>query len=254
MIITSRENGLLKNIRKIKDKNKKSDFFIIEGLKIINEAILENQKIDLIVITESKQSEYKYSDYKNIIVKDSLFKELSDTVNSQGIIAVVKKQKGKSLNYDSEYIMILEDIQDPGNLGTIIRTLDSANINQLIITKNTANPFSSKVIRSTMGSIFRVNIIEIDDIINIISELKNKGFNIITTDLNANKNIYELDYNKSVVIIGNEGNGVSKKVIDASDSKVIIPMLGKTESLNAGVSASIMIYEYVRKKVQNEKY
>ena len=136
-----------------------------------------------------------------------------------------------------------------GNLGTIIRTLDSAGINQIIISKDTVDGFSPKVIRSTMGSIYRVNIIEVENLKETLENLKSKGFEIVTTSLDTKSSIYDINYTKNIVVIGNEANGVSKRIMDIADKKVKIPMLGKTESLNASVAAGIMIYEYVRQKI-----
>ena len=136
-------------------------------------------------------------------------------------------------------------------MGTIIRTADSANINQIIINKTTVDPYSPKVIRSTMGAIYRTNIIEVEDLKATLKEMQSNGFQIITTDLKATQSIYDINYNnKTVVVIGNEANGVSQEILQIADKKVIIPMLGKTESLNASIAASIMIYEYVRQKIQ----
>ena len=144
--------------------------------------------------------------------------------------------------------MALDDLQDPGNIGTIIRTLDSANIKQLIVSKGTVDAYSPKVVRSTMGAIFRVKVIEVDNLAETLKKLQNVGYEVVSTSLQTDKSIYDISYNKKVVVIGNEGNGVSKEIQELSDYKVKIPMLGKTESLNASVAASIMIYEYVREK------
>ena len=102
-----------------------------------------------------------------------------------------------------------------------------------------------------MGAIYRTNIIEVEDLKTTLKEIQSKGFQIITTDLKATQSIYDINYNnKTVVVIGNEANGVSQEILQTADKKVIIPMLGKTESLNASIAASIMIYEYVRQKIQ----
>ena len=207
-------------------------------------------------------------------VTDRVLQELSDVVSPQGVLAVVRKKcysgmkksernKEKhekkeikedlldkyNIDYNSEYILALDGLQDPGNMGTIIRTADSANIKQIIVSKSTVDCYSSKVIRSTMGAIFRVNVIEVENLVETLNMLKNKGFDIISTSLDTNNSIYNITYKKSVVVIGNEANGVTKEVQEISNKKVKIPMLGKTESLNASVAAGIMIYEYVRQKV-----
>lgn len=137
-----------------------------------------------------------------------------------------------------------------GNLGTIIRTLDSANIAQIILSKDTADVYNPKVVRSTMGAIFRVNIVECNDIVKEIKELKKHKYKIVVTSLETDKSIYDIDFSKKVLVIGNEANGVRKEIIDIADEKAKIPMLGKTESLNASVATGIIIYEYVRQKIK----
>ena len=131
-----------------------------------------------------------------------------------------------------------------------MRTADSINLKQIIVSKNTVDAYSDKVIRSTMGAIYRVEIIEVDNLAEKIIELQNKGFEAVVTSLQTQKSIYDLDYKKKIVVIGNEANGVSNEVCDIADYKVKIPMKGKTESLNASVAAGIMMYEYVRQNIK----
>ena len=251
MVITSKDNNLVKEIKKLKEKKYRKEKFIVEGIKIVKEAIEENASIDLIVMSESFDENIDRIDkYKKIIVTDKIFKELSDVCMPQGILAVINKNINKEIDFNSEYIMFLDGLQDPGNIGTIIRTLDSANIKQLLVTKDTVDAYSPKVVRSTMGAIFRVNIIEIEDCLKTFKDLKESGFEIVTTSLDAKNSIYDISYNKKVVVIGNEANGVRKEVKESSDYLVKIPMLGKAESLNASVAASIMIYEYIREKLK----
>ena len=132
-------------------------------------------------------------------------------------------------------------------MGTILRTADSIALNQIIISKGNADPYSPKVVRSTMGAIFRVNVIEADDLIKTIKEMKKHKIKIYATDLMANDSIYDVNYKRVAIVIGNEGNGVSKEVLDIADKKIKIPMIGKTESLNAGVATGIILYNAVRK-------
>ena len=120
-------------------------------------------------------------------------------------------------------------------------------LSQVVVSKKTGDVFNPKVVRSTMGAIFRINIIQSDDLVATIKEIKKHKFKVIATSLQTNDSIYDIDYKKSAIIIGNEANGVSKEVQEACDIKVKIPMLGKTESLNAAVATGIILYEYVRK-------
>ena len=137
-----------------------------------------------------------------------------------------------------------------GNFGTILRTLDSANIKQVIVSKDTVDGFSPKVVRSTMGAIYRIKIIEVENLKEILQDLKKDGFEVIVTSLKTENSIYDIDYNKKIVVIGNEANGVSKEIMDIADKKVKIPMLGNAESLNASIATGIIVYEYVRQKIK----
>ena len=252
MIITSKDNKIVKEVKKLKEKKNRIDKFIVEGIKMVQEAINENAKIEYIIFsnTELEKQIYEIEKYNVLEVSEKIFQDLSDVVTPQGVLAVIIKNKEKQeIDYEQDYILALDGIQDPGNMGTIIRTADSANIKQIIISKNTVDSYSPKVIRSTMGAIFRVNIIETEDLVSTLEKLKNKNFKIITTSLDTKNSIYDIDYKKSVVIIGNEANGVTKEVQNISTTKVKIPMAGKTESLNASVAAGIMIYEYVRQNL-----
>ena len=282
MIISSKDNEIVKEIRKLKEKKYRKDKFIVEGIKMLEEAINENASIDLIVIREgidlrsvisnvlpknnadsgikSKNILDVISKIKNITVTRKVFDTLTDVVSPQGVLAVINKNK-KVINSDSniisknneidttaDYILALDGIQDPGNLGTIIRTADSANLKQIIVSKNTVDAYSPKVIRSTMGAIYRVHIIEVENLEVTLKDLQKDGFKVVVTSLDTKNSIYDISYNKSIVVIGNEANGVSKEVQELANEKVKIPMLGKTESLNAAVATGIMIYEYVRRK------
>lgn len=251
MIITSKDNEIIKNIKKLKEKKYRLDSYIVEGIKMVKEAISENQEIALIAIREDFKIDFDTQNIKTVTISNKIFNDISDVKTPQGILAVIKKNQNNQIETNQEYILALDSLQDPGNMGTIIRTADSANINQIIINKTTVDPYSPKVIRSTMGAIYRTNIIEVEDLKATLKEMKSKGFQIITTDLKATQSIYDINYNnKTVVVIGNEANGVSQEILQTADKKVIIPMLGKTESLNASIAASIMIYEYVRQKIQ----
>lgn len=258
-VITSKDNENIRKIRKLKEKKYRDleNSYIIEGLKLVKEAISEKIDIQQIVICEENNSEidketlYEIAKYNLIYVTRKIFETLTDVKNPQGIMAVVKKNKSNlDIDYSEEIILALDNLQDPGNLGTILRTLDSANLKQLIISKNSVDCYNPKVVRSTMGAIFRVNIIEVDNLKQELINAKKNNFKIMVTSLDAKNNIYNTDFSKKIIVIGNEANGVSKEIQDLADEKVKIPMLGKTESLNASVAASIMIYEYVRRKIK----
>lgn len=260
-VITSKENETVKIIKKLKDKKYRDEtgLYIIEGIKMLEEAIEEKARIRKIIICEEclkagdleQKVLYEIAKYNCIYVNSKVFNSLTDVVAPQGIMAVIEKpNKDIKIKYDQDIILALDGIQDPGNLGTILRTADSVNLKQIIVTKNTADSYNPKVVRSTMGAILRIKIIETDDLAKTLKEAKKNKFKIVATSLDTNNSIYDIDYNKKVIVIGNEANGVSKEIQELADNKVKIPMLGKTESLNASVATGIILYEYVRQKIR----
>ena len=261
-VITSKDNEIIKNIRRLKDKKYRdiAKQYIVEGVKLIEEAIEEDAKIDKIVVCEEciKDSTleqkllYEIAKYDCIYVSEKIFGLLTDVTTPQGILAVINKECNEdSIDYEQDMIVILDGIQDPGNLGTILRTIDSVGLNQIIVSSNTADAYNPKVVRSTMGAIFRVKVIESKNLIETIKNIKKHKFKIVATSLQTENSIYEIEYNKKALVIGNEANGVSDEILEASDIKAKIPMLGKTESLNASVATSVILYEYVRQKMSH---
>lgn len=259
-VITSKDNEIIKNIKKLKEKKYRDEegLYIIEGIKIIEEAIEENADINKIVICDEciatgsieQKLMYTIAKYDCIYVSKKVFNFLTDVVAPQGILAVVAKpSRNTKIRYDQDIILALDGIQDPGNLGTILRTADSVNLKQIIVTKSTADSYNPKVVRSTMGAIFRVNVIETDDLVKTLKEIKRNKFKVVATSLETSNSIYDIDYTKKVIVIGNEANGVTKEILELADSRVKIPMLGKTESLNASVATGVILYEYVRQKI-----
>ena len=258
-VITSKDNEFIKEIKKLKEKKYRDQNhqFIVEGIKMVAEAIEEKANINTIVVCEDcvndgsidKKLLYEIAKYNCIYVSEKVFNLVTDVTNPQGILAIINQNnQNNEIDYNADFIVVLDGIQDPGNLGTILRTVDSANLKQLIVSNETADCYNPKVVRSTMGGIFRVNVVRKNNLIESLKQLKQNGFEIVVTSLETDNSIYDISYNKKVVVIGNEANGVSKDVLNIADKQVNIPMLGKTESLNAGVAAGIMIYEYVRGK------
>lgn len=258
--ISSKDNSLIKHIKRLKEKKYRDEYgeYIIEGLKLIKEAIQENADIKYIVVcdgcdnSEMIESHLKYEmarlDF--IYVPQNIFKLLSDVENPQGVLAVIgKASKEINIDINEDIILALDDIQDPGNLGTILRTADSVGLKQILVSKGTADSYNPKVVRSTMGAIFRVNVIECENLKESLKNLQKKDYKVMTTSLKSKKTIFEVNYKKKIIVIGNEANGVSKEILNLADEKVIIPMLGKTESLNASVATGVILYEHVRQKL-----
>lgn len=260
-IITSKDNEIIKNIRKLKEKKYRdlNNEYIVEGIKMIREAINENAVIKLIVVCEENANSgsidnkllYEIAKYECVYVSKKVFDVISDVQTPQGMLAVIQKENSEDkIDYTEDVIVVLDGIQDPGNLGTILRTIDSVGLKQVIVSKETADAYNPKVVRSTMGAIFRVNIIESANLIDTLKNMKKHKYKIMATSLETENSIYDVDYNKKVIVIGNEANGVSGEILGFADEKIKIPMLGKTESLNASVATAVILYEYVRNKLK----
>ena len=258
--ITSKDNELIKHIRKLKDKKYRdeSNEYVVEGVKLVEEAVKENAKIKQIIVCEDTTRTYEIpthimleiARYECISVSNKIFNIITQVTNPQGIMAIIEKNaQDAQIDYSQDIIVVLDDVQDPGNLGTILRTVDSIGLNQIIVSKGTADAFNSKVVRSTMGAIFRIKIIEVENLAQAIKEMRKHHFKLMVTSLQTDNSIYDIEFNKKIIVIGNESNGVSKEIQDMADEKAKIPMLGRTESLNASVAAGVVMYEYVRQKL-----
>ncbi|SHJ61292.1 TrmH family RNA methyltransferase [Tepidibacter formicigenes] len=256
MEITSKENekikytkSLLKNKKRLQEKK-----YIVEGYRILDQAIQCKADIDYVIFKDeflNKEEHKKFVDFlKNNNFRiykttNKLFKEITDTEKPQGILAVIRYKEynlDEILNNNSNFLIILDRIQDPGNMGTIVRTADAAGANGVILLKGCVDIYNPKVIRSTMGSIFNMSIIQENE--EIIDYLKEKGFNIVSSYLNTDNYYNNVDYgDKVALVIGNEGNGIKDEIIEKSDILVKIPIYGKAESLNAAMASGILMYE-----------
>ncbi len=265
--ITSSSNNTIKHVKSLKKKKYRERYneFIVEGLRILEHGIKNNAMFSGIFYSDEFEDNLEaskllsYINEKDIPVYKldrKIFKEIADTENPQGILAtVIKKdyQIHNIINKDNFTIVILDRLQDPGNLGTIIRTSDAAGVDAVVITKGCVDVYNEKTVRSTMGSIFTIPILKIDDINDFIDNLIEKKINIVSTTLDSNFYHYDINYGKkNAIIIGNEGNGIDEEIIHKSNIKVKIPMMGKAESLNASVAAGIIIYETLRQKMSSE--
>ncbi|MBP2032866.1 TrmH family RNA methyltransferase [Clostridium algifaecis] len=257
-LIESKSNTHIKEVRKLKDRkyrNGKHEF-LIEGFRFLEEALKSEFEISMIFIRSSSVEKWeKYKEKHKIKenvcseaydVEDSIFKTISDTDNSQGVIAVVHDKK-LDIQCRNGFYILADKIQDPGNMGTIIRSAHASGALGVIITKGTVDVYNQKTLRATMGSIFHVPIIYDDNLENTIM-LKKSGFKIAASMLETELNFYNAEFNdKTILAVGNEGNGLSDEIKDIADIKVRIPMPGGAESLNASVAASIMMFELVRR-------
>lgn len=257
-MITSSANGKVKQvmnlIKKAKARNE-SGLFVAEGLRIFKE--IPRDQIDSIFVSESflKEEERKHliDGMKYEVLTDEVFQVMSDTKTPQGILALVKQHA-----YTPEdlirvpgpaFLMILENIQDPGNLGTIIRAGEGAGITGVLMNSTTADIYNPKVIRSTMGSVFRVPFAYTDDLTASILQLKKKGIKLYAAHLDGRNNYEKEDYTVDTgFLIGNEANGLTEDTAGLADAYIKIPMLGSVESLNAAVAASVLMFETARQR------
>lgn len=252
-MITSKTNELIKHVKSLHQKKFRDEYkeYFVEGVKLINEAISENKEIiKILICDELLREEFSIPSEDSVeYVAKNVFEYVSGTQSPQGILAVIKMDEFKGEVCENT-VFALDDLQDPGNLGTILRSLDSAGINTLLLSKDTVDLYNPKVIRSTMGAIFRVKVLDNLDLKEELLKLKKAGYKVVITSLDTNEMHYNLNFSdRLVIVIGNEAKGVKKEIQDLADIKVKIPMLGRTESLNASVAASVIAYEKVRQQV-----
>lgn len=256
-VITSKDNSIIKEIKKLKDRKVRSakGEFIVEGFRFVEEALKSDYEVKTLIIEESvegKLSSYnidKYLDSINTIyVTKSIMKLLASTETPQGVLAVVKNKDIELVDDDGFYIFC-DKVQDPGNLGTIIRTAHASGALGVILRKGTVDLYNDKTLRSTMGSIFNVPVVYDNDDLDTILSLKNNGFKVISSSLDTDYNFYDIDLTgKCIIVVGNEGNGISSEIFAISDEKFKIPMPGGAESLNVGIATSVIAFEAVRQR------
>lgn len=258
-MITSIKNQQVKNVMLLNTKakaRKEQKLFVVEGLKMYLEA--PKDRLYKVFMSQSFYEKHKdlYSEENEDmeIVEDDIFIKMSDTQTPQGILCIVR-QKESDLNdflsNKNAHLILLENLQDPGNLGTIMRTGEGAGVTGVILSRNSVDIYNPKVIRATMGSIYRVPFLYVDDLIDTIALLKQNEITVYASHLAGKHNYDEITYQKSCgFLIGNEGNGLSEEVAQCADEYIRIPMLGKVESLNAAVATAILVYEVFRQRRQ----
>ena len=242
-------SSLLK--KKFRESEKK---FIVEGKKSVYEGIESDFNCEIVFVTNKFASEevqflknLESRNYKVIVLKSIDFNKVSDTKTPQGITAVFEIEKAEldPLSFDDPLLVYLEHISDPGNLGTIIRTCDWFGIQNIFLSKETSEIFSPKVIRSSMGSVFHINIFK-DVTLDELSVLKKSGYEFLCGDLNG-ENIYNFNKGKrTILFLANESRGPSEKLLSIIDKKVTIPGKGKAESLNVASASAIILAELTK--------
>lgn len=238
MIITSLNNEKIKYLTKLNQKKYRSDTFLVEGKHLVEEAYKKNL-VKLLIVLE----DYKLDNIDNvdtIKVSYDVMKKISLTDTPPKIMAEVIKKEDKKIG---NKVIILDDITDPGNLGTIIRSAVAFNFDTVILSNNTTDLYNPKVIRATEGMLFNINIIR-DNLLNTIPKLKEEKYFILGTKVTNGKDITKYrNINKIALIMGNETRGMNRDLDNLCDDYIYIKMNNKCESLNVGVSASILMYE-----------
>ena len=237
-VITSLDNKRIKNLAKLLNKKYRDEtgMFLVEGEHLVIEA---KRSGSLIEVNKCEDYEMDF-DVTTTIVTYDVIKKLSNTLNPQKVIGVCKKLDNKDIG---NKVLILEDIQDPGNLGTIIRSSVAFGVDTIVVSNNTVDMYNDKVLRSSEGMIFHIDIVKID-VNECIDKLHSEGYEIYGTKVDGGTDLREITVgDKYAVVMGNEGAGVSEFTLDKCDKYIYIPMNSDCESLNVGVATSIILYE-----------
>ncbi len=255
--ITSRENQRLKNARKVRDGNI-NDLIFVEGLRLCQEVLRSNLKIDEIFVSESFAKEdflAKLSD-TNIsvtVISEKVFNSLADTKTSQGVVFICRKPETSRYLIETSLdankrefplVVLLHQINNPANLGAILRTCEAVNVSGLILTKSSADAFSPKALRGAMGASFRLPIWEHADFLEVINWAKENNLVSVGADVNAEKSYLEIDWKKPrLLIFGSEAHGLSADERALVSENLVIPMGNNVESLNLAVSCGVILFE-----------
>ena len=252
-MITSTSNPRIKDVIRLRDKSserRERGLFIAEGRRIVEE--IPEELIETLFVAESFQRE----SWRGVSlalpfveeVSDAVMAKMADTVSPQGILAVVRQQH-PTLDEMAKggLILLLDRIQDPGNLGTMIRTAEACGADGILCDAGTADRYSPKVVRSTMGALFRLPVVVADNLEKSLQQLKNSGYTAFAAHLQGSVDYRRASWpQKTVLMIGNEANGLSDSLTACADERVLIPMQGKVESLNASVAAALLMFEWRR--------
>lgn len=255
-MITSTSNVQMKEITALLKKSKErkeKKAFVIEGRKMFEEICQDKTKVIKAYFAESYvNAGYAEEAMKEVpyeIVADSVFNSMAETVTPQGVLAIVRMPEYslEDMISDAGTLVFLENLRDPGNLGTIIRTAEAAGVSGVILSKESVDIYNPKVIRSTMGAVYRVPFLYVDDFLALLQELRAREVRLLAAHLKGKKTFDKADYSGKVgILIGNEANGLSEEASELANEKVLIPMAGSVESLNAAVAAALLMYEAFR--------
>lgn len=265
--IESRENKVIKRIKSLKQKKNrdKENVFIAEGLRFVNH-IPQNFEIELYLISEKFLKENTISEYEKrsivYLVEDKIFQNISDTEHPQGILAVCKRNekslteilnsKNNQQEESNAFYIVLEALQDPANVGTILRTADACGVDAVFLTKGCVDIYNPKLLRGTMGSMFNLSIVHDLELSEIMKELKSRNITTYAMHLSGTEYPYTMNLKENCCfLVGNEANGLTDECSNICDKFVKLPMIGNAESLNASIACGVMLYEVVRQRINN---
>ncbi|MDD5922377.1 MAG: RNA methyltransferase [Eubacteriales bacterium] len=259
--ITSNENRIVKHVRRLRKRKYRDEegLFLIEGRKNVAEAVSSGASVRMLFYREGEDPEEagfpEYAGFSDeYVLPKELFRKVSDTEESQGILAVVEKPRFSAedlLNADRDggNLVVLDQLQDPGNVGTILRTALGAGYEAAVILPGTCDVFSPKTVRATAGAVFTIPIVFVRDDRELLELVHGIGKKLAVTSVVDGINYYEADIRENTaLVIGNEGNGVRESLLRNADVRLTIPMEGGLESLNASVAAGILMYEAMRRR------
>lgn len=252
----------IKEIKRLHESKERAErgLFLVEGVRFMEEAVKEKVHLEEVLYTERLEEGERGSDIIAALsklnvplfqVSQKVMDAVSETENPQGILGVARQFKWTigDITERKGPIIVACGLQDPGNLGTIIRTADAGGAAGIITASDTVDLYNSKVVRATVGSIFRLPVARVDDIKKSLTTLKSAGYQLVATSLKSRVSYLDIDFCKpTVFLIGRESSGLSSELLELADKKVFIPMREGVESLNAAVSASILIYEALRQQ------
>ena len=256
-MITSTSNPQVKRLLQLQKKSKarnEENVFVVEGPRMFEE--VPKERLIKVYVSETfynkKEQELHMQNTPVEILSDNVFEHVSDTKTPQGILCIVKQKEYDQkalLQIKNPHFVVLDNLQDPGNLGTIVRTAEAAGADAVFLSKDSVDIYNPKTIRSTMGSVYRMPVVYVGDILELLAEFRKKGIRSYAAHLKG-KHSYDRENYQSgtAILIGNEGNGLREEVSQKADNLVYIPMQGKVESLNAAVAASILMFEVSRQR------
>ena len=263
-MITSRDNALIKKVIKLHTAagRKKAGQYFTEGIRSVGQALDVKAPVAEVIFSDrvhglggggELMDRVREAGLRTVEVSENLFKAMCDTESPQHIMAVIdikECDREGILSIKEPLLLIVDGIQDPGNLGTIIRTADGAGASAVLLLKGTTDPYSPKVIRSTMGSLFSIPVLREKDAGELFDTLHKKGIRLIAASPVGGTPYWDIDFRGGIgIIIGNEANGISEQVMEYSDQSVMLPMPGRAESLNAAVACGVLIYKALEQRL-----